>query len=299
MSFRESGSAGLRLPTDAMERDFADSVTQLAGDIPIRVKHSKKKVRREKTSLEGKMLLAGKKLVQSRGLTRRTLYLPKGMNQNSEGSTLFLVSPARYQDDVFAFSVTHDFLSDWVGHLHSSWQTFGQAALMLWGESHFVLHEHVSQDGSFLPSVELTDFWIRGLKRRLRKARAEIENSNIKLSADSLEARKELGGLIVKIISVIGYRHQHGVDDFSEFGREGRFEDSIIDQFINRVPISGDEATAFLNLLYSELLSHLRSGEVAGAWGFLSASGNDINMTAKLAEVELLSEDWKVAEILD
>jgi hypothetical protein len=141
----------------------------------------------------------------------------------------------------------------------------------------------VANSRSFLPSVELTDFWVRGLKRRLRKVRSEIEKANINLSANSPEARRELGQLLERIISVIGYRQQHGVGDFSEFGRGGRFDDPVTDQLLNRVPISGDEATAFLALLYSELLAHLRSHEIVGAWGVLSASGKNMNMNTKPA----------------
>ena len=157
----------------------------------------------------------------------------------------------------------------------------------------------VSSEGSFIPSVALTDFWIRGLKKRLKKPSAEQTNPAILLDATSLEARREFGELIVHIISVMAYAHQHEIDDFSNFGAQGRFCYAVTDQMLNQIPILGDEGTPFFGILYRELLSYLRHNVLDGDWGSLEAIEGDFKLKPKQIQIEQLSPNWRTAKLLE
>jgi hypothetical protein len=292
VSFRDSAEAkeSARLPTDAMEREFVSNIAQIALDVPLRIKRTMGKARLTKTR-QTTVVTVSKNGVWGN--------LP--VKDNHPGWPAIRSDKLYYwsSSPASAVPIQKQDLKLWLTlrpEVGNIWKT-------AWKDVEINPAVAATAENSvgigFLPSVELTDFWVRGLKRRLRKVRSEIDRAKINLSPNSTEARYELGQMVERIISVIGYRQQHGIDDFSEFGRAGRFDDSVTDQFLNRVPISGDEATPFLALLYSELLQHLRSREIAGAWGALSASGRNIDLTTKPAEVELLSQDWKVASVLE
>jgi hypothetical protein len=141
-------------------------------------------------------------------------------------------------------------------------------------------------DTEFLPSVALTGFWIRGLQRRLKISDMNEEELGFDLSAQSPDARQEFGLLVSRIIAVMGYRQQHGIGEFSEFGRNGRFDVAVTDLMLDQIPILGDEATAFFRMLYRELLAYLQRSPIQGDWGSLNASQADINLIPGPIEVE-------------
>jgi hypothetical protein len=151
----------------------------------------------------------------------------------------------------------------------------------------------------FVASATLTDFWIRGLRQRSKKTPSEHLSLEAKLDPMSFETRREFGELIVQVIAVMAYTHQHEIDDFSNFGMHGRFYYAVIDQILSQVPILGDEATAFFDTLYRELVAYLRNNSLDGDWGTLTTSDSNIRLTSKPAQIDVLSPGWQVAKLLE
>jgi hypothetical protein len=155
-----------------------------------------------------------------------------------------------------------------------------------------------SSDAQFIPSPALTKFWIRGVQLRLKKAGARRPDGFV-FSSTSLDAREAFGRLLTNVISVIGYNYQHGVEEVSEFGRRGHFDVSVTDLILNQIPILGEQATPFFELLYQELLAYLQVNSFEGDWGTLIKWETNIDLKTKPAVVEELSKDWKVAKVLE
>lgn len=213
-------------------------------------------------------------------------------------------SPLKVREIELASSVTKEVIERMVRALPAfEMQTSDPAPLARWWYQIPVTYEGtVNERGVsnvFVASATLTNFWIRGLRQRSKITTSEHVSVEALLDPISFETRREFGELIVQVIAVMAYTHQHEIDDFSNFGMHGQFYYAVIDQILSQIPILGDEATAFFDILYRDLVAYLSNNSLDGDWGTLTTSDGNIRLTSKLAQIDVLSPGWQVAKILE
>lgn len=147
-----------------------------------------------------------------------------------------------------------------------------------------------AQPAKFAPSAELVRYWSRAMHAYTKESRSPLAKRGIDfLSGQSEESIKSafterLSGLF----GLLGYRQQHGLDDYNPLEAQGRFSVPIQHEILDSFVITLDEFGTFTSLLRQELREHLASnGEIAGDWGKLVLEdGAMVLRTIKLAPSE-------------
>jgi hypothetical protein len=123
--------------------------------------------------------------------------------------------------------------------------------------------------GSFAPSRELVEFWVRGVQAlaNLAHVSARPEALDPKLNDVQQLFARELRSLLATIAQQTRYSEKPDV----RITMDGRFVLKLQIQLCERFVIIPDETTQFLNLLTNELVTAIQGGaKIEGAWGYIT-----------------------------
>ena len=153
----------------------------------------------------------------------------------------------------------------------------------------------------FLPTVELVNFWRRGLEAHRAEARRTVRNDphlRFLESQSTGDLRRAFAIRMKRLFSVVGNRHRYGMDDFEAVGAHGRFSLEMQYQILDRIQIRPDESTEFFSLLYTEMANYLSAGgKLGGSWGELVLRGGAIQLSPNKPEDD--AGEWVTPEVLE